>query len=149
VLSNIREFGAQASFRWRVELNAAQLAEAVAKRQSVGKVRSIRVASRDRSGRATRLELEGDAGSLVVERELNIRRTLGSLRSALFVLEPTTNTAGFVEKLVIRGGGFGHGVGMCQTGAIGAAQRGWTAEQILQRYYPGTSLRNLYAAGGQ
>ena len=149
VLSNIREFGAQASFRWRVELNATQLAEAVAKRQSVGRVRAIRVAERDRSGRATRLELEGDAGSLVVERELNIRRSLGSLRSALFVLEPTTNAAGFVEKLVIRGGGFGHGVGMCQTGAIGAAQRGWTAEQILERYYPGTSLRNLYAAGSQ
>ncbi len=149
VLSNIREYGAQASFRWRVELNATQLAEAVAKRQSVGKVRSIRVATRDRSGRATRLEVEGDAGSLVVERELNIRRSLGSLRSALFVLEPTTNAGGFVEKLVIRGGGFGHGVGMCQTGAIGAAQRGWTAEQILERYYPGTSLRNLYAAGGE
>ena len=149
VLSNIREYGAQASFRWRVELNATQLAEAVAKRQSVGRVRSIRVANRDRSGRATRLEVEGDAGSLVVERELNIRRSLGSLRSALFVLEPTTNAAGFVEKLVIRGGGFGHGVGMCQTGAIGAAQRGWTAEQILERYYPGTALRNLYAAGGE
>ena len=103
------------------------------------------MSERDRSGRATRLEVVGESGTLTVERELNIRRTLGSLRSALFVLEPTVGNSGFVERLVIRGGGFGHGVGMCQTGAIGAAQRGWSAETILAHYYPGTVLRNLYA----
>jgi stage II sporulation protein D len=50
------------------------------------------------------------------------------------------------SKLVIRGAGFGHGVGMSQYGALGLAQRGWTYQAILAHYYTGTSIQPLPAA---
>jgi SpoIID/LytB domain protein len=144
VLSNVRNFGNPQAFRWSVELSVAQLTEAVSKRLNVGEVRELEPLDRDGSGRVTRLRVVGARGEAVVERELNIRRTLGGLRSALFVIDPRRDAGGRLQGVVIRGGGFGHGVGMCQTGAVGAAQRGWSFERILSNYYPGTSLRKLY-----
>ena len=48
------------------------------------------------------------------------------------------------SRLVIRGRGFGHGVGMCQFSAQALAKRGWTAEAILKNFYPGASLERAY-----
>ena len=47
-------------------------------------------------------------------------------------------------RLVIEGKGNGHGVGMCQWGAVGRARAGYSAEQILSAYYPGTTLSKMY-----
>ena len=62
-----------------------------------------------------------------------IRRTLRRLPSTLFVIEPQ----GW-DRWLIRGGGFGHGAGLSQAGAIDLAWRGWSTERILRHYYPGT-----------
>jgi SpoIID/LytB domain protein len=43
------------------------------------------------------------------------------------------------------GGGFGHGAGLSQAGAIDLARRGWTLRAILEHYYPGTQLQPLSA----
>ena len=75
--------------------------------------------------------------------ELVIRRLLGGLKSSLFTVEvegPKRAPTAFV----FRGGGFGHGVGMCQMGAIGMAEAGKTPQQILSHYYTGVHLRRLY-----
>jgi SpoIID/LytB domain protein len=63
---------------------------------------------------------------------------LGGLKSTLF--EATRQGDAFV----IRGAGFGHGVGMCQMGAIGMATAGKRAAQILAHYYRGSHLHRLY-----
>ena len=49
-----------------------------------------------------------------------------------------------VDELVLEGAGWGHGVGLCQMGAIGRAQEGQKAEAIVLGYYPGATLKNAY-----
>jgi SpoIID/LytB domain protein len=66
---------------------------------------------------------------------------LGGLRSTLFVVERTGKKK---DGWRFRGAGFGHGVGMCQVGAIGMAEAGKTHEQVLSHYYRGTHLHRLY-----
>lgn len=143
MFSNITSFASGRNFRWNVELDARALDEAVNARHAVGSVTNLVILERDLSGRVTRLQIDGTRQSVVVERELNIRRTLGGLRSALFSMdiERSGNT---LRRVILRGAGFGHGVGLCQSGAIGAAERGLSVEEILANYYPGTTLRRLY-----
>ncbi len=60
------------------------------------------------------------------------------LWSTLFDLSLKSNS------IVIRGKGFGHGVGLCQWGAMALSQKGWSYEEILNHYYPGTETGTLY-----
>ena len=90
------------------------------------------------SGRIGTLAIQGDRGSVEVSGDLYIRRLLGGLKSTLF--EVTRDGDAFV----FRGAGFGHGVGMCQMGAMGMAHAGKTHAQILAHYYRGTHLHKLY-----
>ena len=142
---------------WTQELDAAVLSEAVrrvlARRAPEGgaeepsavawvPVRAVRVASRGRSGRIGTLVLSTDGGEVPV-RAAALRGWLrgrrgGSLASTYFAVEHATHDGGQVASLRLRGVGHGHGVGMCQWGAIGRARAGQDARTILQHYYPGT-----------
>ena len=99
----------------------------------------ISVLKRGNSGRVLALEIEGENdNSKIVLRFDEIRRTLRNLPSTLFVIEE-------IEKGVweFSGGGFGHGAGLSQAGAIDLALRGWTTRKILKYYYPGTTYESL------
>jgi SpoIID/LytB domain protein len=127
-------------FRWTRSYSAGQLAQALA---AAGKGNALptRVSVQDRgpSGRVLALAIERDGGAPSVVLRLDaIRRTLRRLPSTLFVLAP--EGAGAWQ---FQGGGFGHGVGLSQAGAIDLAGRGWSAQRILQHYYPGTRLEPL------
>ncbi|HKK27296.1 MAG TPA: SpoIID/LytB domain-containing protein [Gemmatimonadota bacterium] len=115
----------------------------------VGTVSHIRVSGRTASGRAAALEVRTDRGRYVVERNdirFVLRRADGRvLRSTLFEVE---RGPGAAAGLVLRGRGNGHGVGMCQWGAIGRARSGQGYREILEAYYPGAELRRAYADGG-
>jgi stage II sporulation protein D len=130
-------------FRWVTRLPAARANKLVGQ-LGIGELREIRVASRGVSGRATLLELEGSRGTTQVRGELTIRRLLGGLRSSMFIVKTVTTGDGRPTEFVFHGGGWGHGVGMCQTGAIGMAEAGRRHEQILQHYYPASELQPLY-----
>lgn len=84
------------------------------------------------------LAIEGDKQTALVTGDLHIRRLLGGLKSTLFSI---THEDG---AFVLHGAGFGHGVGMCQTGAIGMAEGGKPHAEILGHYYRGTHLHRLY-----
>jgi len=125
-------------FRWSRWLNRQQLAQALARQGiSVGEVQRLQVLERGTSGRVLALAIEGSGGRAVLRLD-SIRRTLRTLPSTLFELQP--QGAGRWQLL---GGGFGHGVGLSQAGAIDLARRGWRFERILERYYPGTRLLSL------
>ncbi|MBO4350103.1 MAG: SpoIID/LytB domain-containing protein [Proteobacteria bacterium] len=126
--------------RWEQTLSSSQLDD-LAKQsgKKIGHVQSVEVIERGASFRATKLRVKGTNGTTVIERELPIRRFLGGLKSARFIIENASD-----GSIHIYGTGFGHGVGMCQTGAIGMAQRGMNAKQILEHYYPGTRLETLW-----
>jgi SpoIID/LytB domain protein len=127
-------------FRWRRQLSAARLAEALeARGQGVGAVRGLAALERGPSGRVLALQIEGATGRTVLRRDA-IRRTLRELPSTLFTLSPAGPG---LWSLV--GGGFGHGAGLSQAGAIDLARRGWSSERILRHYYPGATLQPLEA----
>lgn len=109
----------------------------------VGQIKNVEVLERGVSGRIVRLMVEGTKKKVAVERELNVRRMFGGLKSGLFVMKQH-KSGGRVTKFDFRGAGFGHGVGMCQTGAAGMAEQGHKHEQILKHYYTGIDIRKLY-----
>jgi len=82
----------------------------------------------------------------VVKKELNIRRALSptALYSACFVVDKEKNAAGGIDAFVFKGAGWGHGVGLCQLGSAVRAQEGHKVSEILQYYYPGTVIKQLY-----
>ena len=131
-------------YRWSVRLTAAELDRLVAASYpTVGAVRELTPAARGVSGRVTELRIVGAKGKATVSGELTIRRLLGGLKSSLMVIRPEKSGAA-VTAWVIDGAGFGHGVGMCQLGAIGMAQAKYGYQQILGHYYPGSHVRKLY-----
>ena len=88
--------------------------------------------------------MSGDAGANQVRGELNIRRKFDNLKSAMFIVEPARDSAGKVSEWVFKGGGWGHGVGMCQLGAIGRAERGQSYREILRHYFNGAEVVKIY-----
>lgn len=131
-------------YRWKVTVSADQLSQRIAKTYpGVGRLLSLKPLLRGVSGRIIELQLKGLRGTQVVEGELTIRRLLGGLRSSLFTstgIGPANNPTSFI----FRGAGFGHGVGMCQIGAVGMADQGRSLAQILLHYYTASSLHKLY-----
>jgi SpoIID/LytB domain protein len=130
-------------FRWQRTLTAARLDAALASRGlAVGLPRGLKVLERGASGRALALEISGDKDKTVVLRLDAIRRTLRELPSTLFTLSSPKPGVWLAT-----GGGFGHGVGLSQAGAIDLARRGWSTERILLHYYPGAALKPLRGLG--
>jgi SpoIID/LytB domain protein len=122
-------------FRWRRQFDQANLRQGLGGRaSSLGTPLQPLVLERGASGRVVRLAIEGPRGRVVLERDA-IRRTYRHLPSTLFVMKP----AGPGVWTVL-GGGFGHGAGLSQAGAIDLAGRGWSVDQILSHYYPGARL---------
>lgn len=147
--------------RWREEWSAADFLATVATYAppegvalpagGLGELVDVRVAERSKSGRVWRLEIETTTG-LVEVPAYSLRRVLRRpprnlqiLRSNLFKVDvrrdPRTREA---RAVLVSGAGSGHGVGLCQTGAIGMARAGYAADRIVTHYYPGIDLRRLY-----
>ncbi len=124
-------------FRWERRFGPAELDAALAS-LAVGAVRRISVAARGVSGRARLLAVEGASGRTEVAGELRIRRLLGNLPSSMFVVDREGSAT------VLRGGGWGHGAGMCQWGAIGRAEGGQSYREILRAYFSGAEVARVY-----
>ncbi len=110
---------------------------------------NVKIARRTKSGRVAVLEvvttdqiyrLSGDAIRFVVRRPDKQRSIL---RSILFDVD-VQRRGGYASTIIFYGGGFGHGVGMCQSGAIGMARQGMKARDILTHYYRGVKLSRVY-----
>jgi stage II sporulation protein D len=129
----------KAKFRWTETVSEAELSARVAAEfPEVGRVKQLIAKQRGGSGRIGVLTIRGDKASAEVSGDLHIRRLLGGLKSTLF--EVTRSG----DRFEFRGAGFGHGVGMCQMGAMGMASAGKSFAQILAHYYRGSHLHKLY-----
>ncbi len=140
-------------FKWTRTLSASDLNGAVARYLSAyaavpggdpGLVRDISVINRTPSGRVGQLRVETDRGSYVLRGNdmRYVLRNVGGeiLNSTYFSVSTEHMASGALARLVLDGRGFGHGVGMCQWGAIGRARAGQDFRTILRTYYPGTAL---------
>jgi SpoIID/LytB domain protein len=123
--------------RWRKSFTQAEVDEICAP-LGVGGVRAMAVEGRGVSGRARALRIEGEKALARIYGELPIRRLFRNLNSGMFVVERAGG------DWIFTGGGWGHGSGMCQTGAIGRADRGEMYRNILGWYYSGAAPVRIY-----
>lgn len=135
-------------FRWTVEYSAGELQEILREKSGVdfGSLRDIVPLHRGPSGRISRLRIIGSKASVVVGKELEIRRWLSRthLYSSAFVVTVKQGAGGEAEAFTFQGAGWGHGVGLCQIGAAVMATRGFSAEEILKHYFRGVNIRKEY-----
>ena len=103
----------------------------------VGIVKSLKAEQRGPSGRIKLLRVTGSKGSRLIGKELAIRRALSAshLKSSNFEVTVQDDT------FILRGRGWGHGVGLCQIGAAVMAEKGFDYKQILEFYYRGAEIK--------
>ena len=134
-------------FRWEVTLSQTDLRGQVENRlgRSIGSIRELLPLSRGDSGRITKLKIMGSEGEQVVEGELAIRKALSAttLWSSCFIAEKKDG-ASDAPAFTLKGAGWGHGVGMCQTGAAGLALKGRKFDRILKHYYHKAQIKRMY-----
>jgi peptidoglycan hydrolase-like amidase len=126
---------------WEVRLTRDQLDDAV-RSLGVGDLRDILVLDRGLSGRIIEAEIHGSARTVTLTGPRI--RTLFGLRDSLVYIEDARNARGELIGMTFFGGGWGHGVGMCQVGAFGMATEGAAAEEILKKYYRGIEIERAY-----
>ena len=127
------------NFRWKVEFATEAISRMTSKGKDLGNLVDIKILKRGESGRAYLAKFVFETDSIEVKGELKIRQMISPpLRSACFVVDKTD--AGFVFS----GAGWGHGVGMCQSGAITMARNGKGFEEILVHYYRSAELIRIY-----
>jgi stage II sporulation protein D len=145
-------------FRWRVHWSGGTLArvlketlpeEMSIREEAIGTLQDITVTETAHDGRIAAIEIITDKGTHLVEGDKIrwvLRPSVGSdaiLKSTMFKMS-VKKGRGRVLSLNIVGGGNGHGVGMCQTGAIQMAELGYSAEEIIEHYYPGVTVYRYY-----
>lgn len=136
-------------YRWQVVYPQDELREILQSRSGVdfGRVRALEPLERGESGRIIRLKIVGEKRTLVIGKELEIRRALSRshLYSSAFVVaaehEPGRE---YPDRFRLIGAGWGHGVGLCQIGAAVMADRGHSHEEILAHYFRVAALERLY-----
>lgn len=136
-------------YRWHVDYTQEELSEILPARLGVdfGRVHSLVALERGESGRIIKLRIAGEKRTLVIGKELEIRRALSRshLYSSAFVARATRDQqSDFPERFSLIGAGWGHGVGLCQIGAAVMADRGHGHEEILSHYFTGAMISSLY-----
>ena len=125
-------------YRWKEVYDREALSDLIRRRSGIdlGRIVSIESLERGLSGRIMKLKITGDRSSLVVGKELEIRRILSEthLKSSAFDVRMEGSS------VILEGKGWGHGVGLCQIGAAVMASKGYTYTEILEHYYPGSHL---------
>jgi stage II sporulation protein D len=135
-------------FRWKVEYDREELEQIVKSKSGIdfGTITDLLPMKRGPSGRIIRLKIVGTKRTLVVGKELEIRRWLSKshLYSSAFVVDSQRDASGVPSRFILSGAGWGHGVGLCQIGAAVMAAQGKKAEDIVLHYFPGARLQRLY-----
>lgn len=137
-------------YRWRVCYSQQELSELIHKRSGIefGKIIDLIPVERGTSGRLVRLKIVGTLRTLIIGKELDIRRTLSSshLYSSAFVVdkEYKEDEKEIPSRFILTGSGWGHGVGLCQIGAAVMGEQGYKYKEILSHYYPGSAIEQQY-----
>lgn len=127
---------------WDKSINLGKLADNV----GLSYISKLVIISRGRSGRITSMKFVGDR-VVQLDNEYKIRQAFGNTLSSFFYIKSEYEESGANIVIIpkasvqLKGKGAGHGVGMCQVGALRMAREGKTYKEILQHYYPGTELK--------
>jgi len=127
-------------YNWELRIEVEKVAKILKENgYSIERIYRIEPVSHDEGGRVKELYIEHRGGKKYIK-GTELRKLIGPdrLKSTLFTVKRYAN------YFVFTGRGSGHGVGMCQWGAKGMADKGYSTEEILQFYYPGTRIEKLY-----
>lgn len=136
-------------YRWRVSYTQDEIKDLIKNRSGVdyGKIKDLQPVARGTSGRLYKLKIVGEKLTCVIGKELEIRRTLSPshLYSSAFIVERhDVDADGYPAKFVLRGAGWGHGVGLCQIGAAVMGEKGYNYKEILLHYFINAQITTLY-----
>lgn len=135
-------------YRWQVEYDGKELGELILRKSGIdlGVIRSMEPLERGDSGRIVRLLITGSKRRIIVGKELEIRRWLSPthLYSSAFTVERAGGDGTCSPRFILRGAGWGHGVGLCQIGAAVMGAKGYDYRRILAHYYPGAEITRRY-----
>lgn len=127
------------NFRWKREFSIDAITEMISKKSDYGNLIDIKILKRGISGRVTQAKFILEKDSIEVKGELKIRQLFSPpLKSSSFIFEKA------VDKFIFYGAGWGHGIGMCQSGAITMANSNFDFRKILKHYYRKADLIKIY-----
>ena len=135
-------------YRWKIRYTQAELAELIRTKTKTdyGEIIDLIPIQRGPSGRICKLKIVGTLKTLIIGKEMEIRRTLSDshLFSSAFVVDKGEVKEGIPQWFLLSGAGWGHGVGLCQIGAAVMGEKGYSYEEILLHYYKGAEIRKFY-----
>ncbi len=133
-------------YRWKVSYKAGELSEIVRSRTGIdfGIITDLLPLERGVSGRIKRLKVEGSKRTMIIGKELEIRKALSRshLYSSCFIVNKITE--GSEVRFELIGAGWGHGVGLCQIGAAVMGSKGYTYREILNHYFKNALIEKRY-----
>ena len=139
-------------YRWHLVIGQEELQELLRHKLGIdfGAIQKLEPIERGGSGRLIRLKIVGERETVVIGKELEIRRALSPrhLYSSAFVVDAEEGLSGIPSQFKLIGAGWGHGVGLCQIGAALMAELGDDHRRILAHYYRGAQLHALYDDAG-
>ncbi|KAA3604051.1 MAG: SpoIID/LytB domain-containing protein, partial [Calditrichaeota bacterium] len=133
-------------YRWTEEFSREELEQMFTQNlgKNYGQLYNIKILKRTNSGRISHLQLIFKDGIADIKNPNKIRNALKRngkiLRSAFFKADLELDSKNWIQKVTLTGAGNGHGVGMCQWGAMGMSRKGYTYDKILTHYYKGTEI---------
>jgi SpoIID/LytB domain protein len=136
-------------YRWKVEYSQTELSNLIKEKLNMdfGEIVDLIPVERGYSARLIKLKIVGTKKSLIIGKELEIRRVLSPshLYSSAFYVEKENLKDGIPQKFILRGAGWGHGVGLCQIGAAVMAEQGYQFDEILIHYFPNAKIKRIYS----
>ncbi|WP_372755983.1 SpoIID/LytB domain-containing protein [Labilibaculum sp.] len=135
-------------YRWEVSYTQGEIAELIERKtgKDFGQILDLIPIERGESGRLIKLKIVGKKRSLIIGKELEIRKVLSEshLYSSEFVVDKVGAENGIPAKFILVGAGWGHGVGLCQIGAAVMGAKGYKYDEILLHYFRGAELEQRY-----
>lgn len=135
-------------YRWRVEYSQEEISSIIKMKSGFdfGLITDLIPVERGYSGKLVKLRIVGTKKNLVIGKELEIRKFLSKshLYSSAFVIEKTDVKDNIPGKFILKGAGWGHGVGLCQIGAAVMAVQGYQFDEILLHYFKDVRLKKIY-----
>ena len=141
---NDYDFETEDFYEWTEELSQHQAHNLITEhlKMDLGSILALEIIEKGPGGHISKLRVVGKEKSLIIGKELEIRRMLSTshLKSSAFTIETKNIHDGIPGSFVLHGHGWGHGVGLCQIGAAVMGEQGYNYEQILQHYYKGAKI---------
>jgi len=135
-------------YRWTTEYSQDEIAKLINSKTNLdfGNILDLIPVQRGHSGRLIKLKIVGSKKTMIIGKELEIRKVLSTshLYSSAFFVKKENIIDNVPQKFILKGAGWGHGVGLCQIGAAVMGEKGYYFDEILLHYFRGADIKKVY-----